>query len=74
MVCPERISLLPYLRSRAKSAIEWSKDDSVWYDIVAFSEPRQWQAKIARPVTRLLQKRFAADSKTAMIRAIGLTS
>jgi uncharacterized protein (UPF0548 family) len=48
-------------------SIEWSaEDDSVWYDILAFSRPRQWQARIARPLSRLFQKRFARDSMAAM--------
>jgi uncharacterized protein (UPF0548 family) len=47
-------------------SVEWSRDDSVWYDILAFSRPRQWPAKIARPVARLLQKRFVRDSMAAM--------
>ncbi len=48
-------------------SIEWSaEDDSVWYDILAFSRPGQWQAKIARPAARLLQKRFVRDSMAAM--------
>jgi uncharacterized protein (UPF0548 family) len=51
-------------------SIEWSDDDSVWYDILAFSRPRQWQAKIAGPISRAVQKRFARDSKAAMMRAI----
>jgi len=48
-------------------SIEWSTDDvSVWYDILAFSRPRQWQARLGKPVARLLQKRFARDSTAAM--------
>lgn len=50
-------------------SIEWAADDSVWYDIFAFSRPRMWQARIAYPVSRMLQKRFARDSKTAMAAA-----
>ena len=53
-------------------SVEWSpEDDAVWYDILAFSRPRQWQARIARPISRRIQKRFADDSKTAMTRAMG---
>jgi uncharacterized protein (UPF0548 family) len=50
-------------------SIEWSQDDSIWFDIYAFSRPKQWQAKIARPVCRRLQKKFAHDSKMAMMKA-----
>jgi uncharacterized protein (UPF0548 family) len=52
-------------------SVAWSADDdSVWYDILAFSRPRQWQAKLARPVTRMLQKKFARGSKAAMTLAV----
>ena len=54
-----------------KFSVEWAEDNSVWYDILAFSRPRQWQAKVARPLSRRLQKRFARDSMAAMARAVG---
>ncbi len=50
--------------------IEWQSDDSVWYDILALSRPNQLLAKVGYPMTRLLQKRFAEDSKRAMMRAV----
>jgi uncharacterized protein (UPF0548 family) len=46
--------------------IEWRADDSVWYDILAFSRPRHPMARLGYPVTRRLQKRFARDSMAAM--------
>jgi uncharacterized protein (UPF0548 family) len=52
-------------------SVDWSADDdSVWYDILAFSRPQQWQAKLARPLCRMLQGKFARDSKAAMTRAV----
>ncbi|MGQ0540534.1 MAG: DUF1990 domain-containing protein [Blastocatellia bacterium] len=42
----------------------------VWYDLYAFSKPNHFLAKLGYPLTRMLQKQFAADSKTAMLRAI----
>ena len=45
-----------------------SKDDSVWYDIFAYSRPNHSLAKLGYPITRLLQKRFARDSMQAMLR------
>ena len=49
-------------------SVEWSADDgSVFYDILAFSRPRQWQARVARPLSRALQRKFARDSKAAMM-------
>jgi uncharacterized protein (UPF0548 family) len=44
------------------------KDDSVWYDIVAYSRPNHLLAKLGYPITRSLQKRFARDSLRAMFR------
>jgi uncharacterized protein (UPF0548 family) len=54
-------------KGEERFSIEWSDNDSVWYDILAFSRPRQWQAQIAQPISRALQKRFARDSKAAMV-------
>jgi uncharacterized protein (UPF0548 family) len=50
--------------------VEWNtSDNSVWYDILAFSQPAWLSTKIAYPLTRSLQKRFAKDSKRAMVEA-----
>jgi uncharacterized protein (UPF0548 family) len=46
------------------------KDDSVWYDILAFSVPQHLFARIAYPLSRAAQRRFARDSKAAMLRTI----
>ncbi len=45
-----------------------SADQSVWYDLYAFSRPGTL-ARLAYPFSRALQKRFAVASKTAMLRA-----
>jgi uncharacterized protein (UPF0548 family) len=45
-----------------------SADQSVWYDIYAFSRPGAL-TRLAYPFSRALQKRFADDSKAAMFRA-----
>jgi uncharacterized protein (UPF0548 family) len=42
--------------------IEWLPDDSVWYEIVAFSRPRHPLVRLSAPFARLLQKRFARAS------------
>ncbi len=42
----------------------------VWYDLYAFSKPNHPLAKLGYPVSRMLQNRFAADSKEAMKRAV----
>lgn len=43
-------------------SIEWLPDDSVWYDILAFSRPQHPLAKLSAPLARKLQKQFARDS------------
>jgi uncharacterized protein (UPF0548 family) len=52
-------------------AVEWYKEDNaVWYDILAFSRPRQLLARLGYPLARRLQKRFARDSAAAMVRTV----
>jgi uncharacterized protein (UPF0548 family) len=46
-----------------------AENETVWYDIYAFSRPRPL-ARLAYLYTRTLQKRFASDSKMAMQRAV----
>ncbi len=45
-------------------------DQSVWYDLYAFSRPGL-AAGIGYPFSRALQKRFAKDSMAAMQNATG---
>lgn len=45
-------------------------DNSVWYDIFAFSRPRLWLAQIGYPLARVYQRRFARDSKEVMARTV----
>ena len=48
--------------------IEWHKDDdSVWYDILAFSRPRHPLVRLSFPLARMLQKRFARESLSRMV-------
>jgi uncharacterized protein (UPF0548 family) len=44
-------------------------NQTVWYDIYAISRPTAL-ARLAYPFTRVLQKRFARDSKAAMQNAV----
>jgi uncharacterized protein (UPF0548 family) len=46
------------------------EDDSVWYDVRAFSRPRHLLAIAAYPLGRRMQARFARDSLKAMLRHI----
>jgi uncharacterized protein (UPF0548 family) len=51
--------------------IEWNRaDDSVWYDILAFSQPNHFLTRLGYPVVRRTQKRFGRDSASAMFRAV----
>jgi uncharacterized protein (UPF0548 family) len=51
--------------------VEWhDADDFVWYDILAFSRPRQFLPRLGYPMTRWLQRRFARHSTAAMQRAV----
>ena len=57
-------------RGEERFTIEWDhKSDAVYYDIYAFSRPKHPLARVGYPASRLLQKRFARDSKRAMVRA-----
>lgn len=51
--------------------IEWNTaDDSVHYDILAFSRPNHLLARLGYPLVRRTQKRFGRDSAAAMLRAV----
>ncbi len=45
-------------------------DDSVWYDVRSFSRPKQNLVKLALPIARWLQRRFARESTRAMFRLV----
>jgi uncharacterized protein (UPF0548 family) len=50
--------------------VEWyHADDTVWYDILAYSQPGHWLARIGYPVMRVFQKRYGRDSAQVMARA-----
>jgi uncharacterized protein (UPF0548 family) len=57
-------------RGEERFMVEWNRStDEVWYDILAFSRPNKTLAKLAYPLARMLQKKFAKGSKAAMLRA-----
>jgi len=57
-------------RGEERFIVEFHPDDeTVWYDLYAFSWPHTL-ARLAFPYTRSLQKKFATDSKLAMQRAV----
>ena len=49
--------------------IEWLPDNTVWYDILAFSRPQHPLVKLSVPLARMLQKRFARDSLGGLSRS-----
>jgi uncharacterized protein (UPF0548 family) len=52
--------------------VEWDReDDSVWYDILAFSRPRHFLARLGYPWVRRTQKKFGRESAAVMCRAVG---
>jgi uncharacterized protein (UPF0548 family) len=53
-------------RGEERFTVEWHADDSVWYDIYAFSRPKHPLVRLGFPVTRMLQKRFVRDSLAVM--------
>jgi len=58
-------------RGEERFLIEWdTTDDGIWYDILAFSQPRHPLVKLGAPVARMLQKRFARESLAAMKSAV----
>jgi uncharacterized protein (UPF0548 family) len=58
-------------RGEERFLVEWRRaDDVVDYSILAVSQPRHPLAWAGYPVSRLMQRRFAAASKRAMTRAV----
>ena len=58
-------------RGEERFTVEWHHDDdSVWYDILAFSRPNRLLVRFGLPFARMLQKRFAKDSMNAMTEVV----
>ncbi len=50
--------------------VEWHHgDDSVWYDILAFSQPGDGLTRMGYPLMRAFQKRYGRDSAQVMVQA-----
>ncbi len=57
-------------RGEERFSVEWRREDgSVYYDVLAFSRPKHPLAWVGYPFVRLLQRRFARDSKREMVLA-----
>ena len=51
--------------------VSWCRsNDTVWYDLLAFSRPHQWLTRLGYWYVRRLQKRFGAGSLQAMEKAV----
>jgi len=51
--------------------IEWDQgENSVWYDILAFSRPNHFLTRLGYPLVRRTQKRFGRDSAASMLKAV----
>jgi uncharacterized protein (UPF0548 family) len=58
------------VRGEERFTVEWDRiSNAVYYDILAVSRPGLL-AKVSYPYSRRLQRRFANDSKNAMVRAV----
>jgi uncharacterized protein (UPF0548 family) len=52
--------------------IEWNRgENSVWYDILAFSRPNHFLTRLGYLMVRRTQKRFGRNSAASMRRAVG---
>ncbi len=51
--------------------IEWNRaDDSVWFDILAFSRPKHPIVRLAYPIVRRTQKRFGREAAASMLSSV----
>jgi uncharacterized protein (UPF0548 family) len=58
-------------RGEERFSVEYHREDnSVWYDLLAFSIPQHRLAVLGYPLSRAAQRRFAVASKAAMLRAV----
>ena len=60
-------------RGEERFLVEWRRgDDSVWYDLLAFSRPNRLVARLGVPVIRVMQSKFRRQSLAAMTEAVAL--
>lgn len=58
-------------RGEERFSVEWHREDNtVHYDVFAFSRPKHPLAWLGYPFARVLQRRFAHDSKKALVEAV----
>jgi uncharacterized protein (UPF0548 family) len=62
-------------RGEERFLVEWDRrEGGVWFDILAFSRPRHWLARLGYPWVRRVQGRFGRESAAAMCRATSASS
>ena len=60
-------------RGEERFLVEWHKaDDSVWYDLLAFSRPHGLATWLGDPVIRVMQRAFRRQSLVAMTEAVSV--
>ncbi len=58
-------------RGEERFKVQWNhNDDSVWYDLFAFSRPNHVFTRLGYPFARRIQKRFAIDSMNAILSTV----
>jgi uncharacterized protein (UPF0548 family) len=58
-------------RGEERFLIEWNQsDNSVWYDILAFSRPNHILTRLGYLIVRRFQKRFGQSSTASMLKAV----
>lgn len=57
-------------RGEERFSVEWLADDTVWYDLRAFSRPQYWAVRLGYPLARRFQRRFVRESQAAMQRIV----
>jgi uncharacterized protein (UPF0548 family) len=55
-------------KGEERFTVAWMADDSVRYELHAFSRPRHWLVRLGKPFARTLQRRFVRQSLEQMRR------
>jgi uncharacterized protein (UPF0548 family) len=58
------------VRGEERFLVELDSAGRVWFDLIAVSRPRRWALRVARPVVRILQRRFRRGAGIAMQQAV----
>lgn len=54
-------------RGEERFQVEWRRaDDAVWFEILAYAEPRHWMARLGTPIVWGLQHRFGRGALRAV--------